>query len=67
MTADAGQAIRLHMLPEAPDGDGQPRAALVLPARPAQGNMPGRRAITLWFGSVGAAVAEKSRREGATA
>ena len=59
--------IQLHLLPEALDRDGQPRAALVLPAQQAKGNMPGRRAITLLFGSVAAAVAEKRRREGAAA
>jgi hypothetical protein len=59
--------IQLHLLPEALDRDGQPRAALVLPAQQANGNMPGRRTVTLLFGSVAAAVAEKRRREGAAA
>lgn len=59
--------IQLHLLEESMDRDGQPRVALVLPARPAEGNLPGRRAMTLMFASVGAAVAEKRRREGAAA
>lgn len=59
--------IQLHLLPEVPGADGTPRAALVLPAQQAKGTMPGRRAITLLFGTVAAAVAEKRRREGAAA
>jgi hypothetical protein len=37
------------------------------PPRPAKGNTPGRRAVTLLFGTVAAAVAEKRRREGVKA
>lgn len=67
MTGAQPAPIQLHLMPEALDHDGQPRAALVLPAEPAQGNAPGRRAMTLLFGTVAAALAEKRRREGVKA
>ncbi|RYJ02902.1 MAG: hypothetical protein EON47_06005 [Acetobacteraceae bacterium] len=67
MTGAQPAPIQLHLMPEAPGDDGTPRAALVLPAEPAKGNAPGRRAVTLLFGTVAAAVAEKRRREGAAA
>ena len=67
MTAAPAAPIKLHLLPDAPGDDGTPRAALVLPAEPAKGNAPGRRAMTLLFGTVAAALAEKRRREGAAA
>jgi hypothetical protein len=63
----AAEPIKLHLLEVNRDEDEQPRAALVLPAVRADGNAPGRRAVTLVFASVAAAVAEKRRREGATA
>lgn len=60
--------IQLHLLEGGPNrDDGQPRAALVLPAWPAEGATPGRRATTLMFTSITAAVAEKRRLEGAVA
>lgn len=67
MIAAPAAPIQLHLMPEAPGDDGTPRAALVLPAEPAKGNAPGRRAVTLLFGTVTAAVAEKRRLEGAAA
>jgi hypothetical protein len=67
LTGAATAPIQLHLMPEAPGEDGTPRAALVLPAEPTKGNAPGRRAVTLLFGTVAAAVAEKRRREGTAA
>lgn len=64
MSAAASAPIRLCLMSEALDCDGQPRAALVLPAKPAEGNEPGRRAVTLLFGTIGAAVAAKRAMEG---
>lgn len=54
--------IRLHLLPEALDRNGEPQAAPVLPA---EGGGRTRRAVTLLFASVSGAVAEKRRREAA--
>ncbi|WP_424140013.1 hypothetical protein [Roseomonas chloroacetimidivorans] len=53
--------IKLHLLPDAPDADGLPRAGLVVP--PGAKN-PSRRPILLLFGSLAAALAEKSKMEG---
>ena len=53
--------IQLHVLPEGLDRDGQPRAALVLPA---EGGGRTRRAITLLFPTIAAAVAAKRTMEG---
>lgn len=54
--------IRLHLLPEAPGGDGEPRAALVMPPK---GGGRGRRALVLLFPSIAAAVAAKAGMEAA--
>jgi hypothetical protein len=55
--------IRLHLLPEALDRDGEPRAALVVPP---SASRYGRRSITLLFPSIAAAVAAKRSMEAAT-
>jgi hypothetical protein len=52
--------IRLHLMPEAADRDGEPRAALVVPPTPSRYD---RRTITLLFSSVAAALAAKRRME----
>lgn len=54
--------ITLTLLPDAPDADGEPRAALAVPPAPGC-----RRGVLLVFASVALAVAEKSRREGGAA
>ena len=54
--------IRLHLLPEAPDHAGEPRAALVVPPTPSRYE---RRTITLLFPSVAAALAARRSMEGA--
>ena len=57
----AAPAIQLHVLPEGLDRDGQPRVALVLPA---EGGGRTRRAVTLLFPTIAAAVAAKRHMEG---
>jgi hypothetical protein len=52
--------IRLYLLPEALDRDGEPRAALVVPPTPSRYD---RRTITLLFPSVAAALAAKRGME----
>lgn len=56
MTAE----VQLHLLPEAPDAEGEPRAALVVPPMPSRYD---RRTVTLLFPSLAAALAEKRRIE----
>jgi hypothetical protein len=53
--------ITLTLLPDAPDADGLPRAGLVVPPAPSSTS---RRPILLLFGTVAAALAEKTRMEG---
>lgn len=53
--------IRLCLMPEALDCDGQPRAALVIPPSPTRYD---RRTITVLFSSLAAALAAKRRMEG---
>jgi hypothetical protein len=53
-------AIRLHLMPEAVDRDGEPRAALVVPPTPSRYD---RRIVTLLFSSVAAALAAKRDME----
>lgn len=57
MTAPA--PIRLHLLPDAPDGDGEPRAGLLIPP-----TVPARRPILLLFATVALAVQAKAEMEG---
>jgi hypothetical protein len=52
--------IRLYLLPEALDRDGEPRAALVVPPTPSRYD---RRTSTLLFPSVAAALAAKRGME----
>jgi hypothetical protein len=52
--------IRLHLMPEALDRDGEPRAALVVPPTPSRYD---RRTIVLLFPSVAAALAAKRGME----
>jgi hypothetical protein len=54
--------IRLHLLPEALDHAGEPRAALVVPPTSSRYD---RRTVTLLFPSVAAALAAKRAMEGA--
>ena len=56
----APEPIRLHLMPEALDRDGEPRAALVVPPTPSRYD---RRTVTLLFPSVAAALAAKRRME----
>ena len=53
-------AIKLHLMPEAPDASGEPRAALVVPPLPSRYD---RRAVTLLFPSIAAALAAKRNME----
>jgi hypothetical protein len=53
--------IRLHLMPEALDRDGQPRAALVVPPTPSRYD---RRTVTLLFPTIAAALAAKRDMEG---
>ena len=48
--------IQLHLMPEAVDRDGEPRAALVVPPTPSRYD---RRTVTLLYPSVAAALAAK--------
>jgi hypothetical protein len=52
--------IRLHLMPEAADRDGEPRAVLVVPPTPSRYD---RRTIVLLFPSVAAALAAKRGME----
>ncbi|HEY8612345.1 MAG TPA: hypothetical protein VIL69_13765 [Roseomonas sp.] len=56
--------IRLTLLPDLPNADGEPRAGLVLPLPP---NSTSRRAALAIFPSVTAALMEKVRLEGGAA
>ena len=58
--AEPQPLIRLHLLPEAADRDGEPRAALVVPPTPSRYD---RRTITLLFPSIAAALAAKRGME----
>ena len=53
-------AIKLQLLPDAPDGDGEARAGLLVPAGLGRTN---RRPVLLMFATIAAAVAEKQRLE----
>ncbi len=53
-------SIRLCLLSEALDRDGESRVALVVPPTPSRYD---RRAVTLLFPSIGAALAAKRRLE----
>lgn len=56
----AATSIRLHLLPDAPDAEGEPRAALLVPASsPALG----RRPALLLFANIAAAIAAKREME----
>ena len=52
-------AIKLHLLLDAPDPDGMPRAALEIPASPG----PNRHPTLLLFTNITAALAAKQRME----
>ena len=54
--------IRLCLMSEAPDCDGVPRAALVIPPSPTRYD---RRTVTVLFSSLAAALDAKRRMEGA--
>ncbi len=54
----AAQPIRLQLMQDALDGDGEPRAALLLPPK------PGRRPVLMMFSTIAAAVAVKRSLEG---
>jgi hypothetical protein len=56
----APEPIRLHLMPEALNRDGEPCAALVVPPTPSRYD---RRAVTLLFPSVAAALAAKRAME----
>ncbi|WP_419898209.1 hypothetical protein [Roseomonas sp. USHLN139] len=56
---NAAPLIRLHLLVDAPDPDGLPRAALEVPP----GAAPNRRPVWLLFSSIAAALAAKQRME----
>jgi hypothetical protein len=58
--AEPQPSIRLHLMPEAVDRDGEQRAALVVPPPPSRYD---RRTITLLFPSVAAALAAKRGME----
>jgi hypothetical protein len=58
--AEPHPSIRLHLMPEAVDHNGEPRAALVVPPTPSRYD---RRTITLLFPSVAAALAAKRGME----
>jgi hypothetical protein len=53
--------IRLTLLPDMPNSEGEPRAGLMLPLPP---NPTSRRSALAIFSSVTAALAEKARLEG---
>lgn len=53
-------AIRLHLLEDACDADGLPRAALEVPSQP---GAIVRRPLLLLFPTIALAVAEKAKRE----
>ncbi len=53
--------IRLHLMPDAPNAEGEPRAALLVPASEAALT---RRPVLLMFASIGAAIAAKREMEG---
>jgi hypothetical protein len=52
--------IRLQLLPDAPDADGQPRCGLLVPPAPSSLS---RRPILVLFHSLGAAIAAKATME----
>ena len=56
-------SIQLHLMPEALDAEGEPRAALVVPPMPSRYD---RRTVTLLFPSIAAALAAKRRLEHVT-
>ena len=56
------ETIKLHLLPDALDGNGEPRAGLLIPPAPSS---PARRPVLLVFTTLAAALAEKRTREGA--
>jgi len=60
----AAPSISLHLLPDAPNADGEPRAALLLPPT---ATAIDRRPLLRVFGSVGAALAMKRAMEGGKA
>ena len=57
---DAAPPIRLCLMPQALDRDGEPRAALVVPPTPSRYD---RRTVILLFPSVAAALAAKRGME----
>lgn len=63
-TSTANAPIRLVLLPDAPNSDGEPRAALLLPP-PATALV--RRPALQCFPTLAAALREKARQEGANA
>ncbi len=54
----AAQPIRLHLMPDAPNGDGEPRAALLLLPK------PDRRPVLMMFSTIAAALELKRSLEG---
>ena len=56
----AGDDIDLRLLPNARDGDGEPRVGLLIPPKPFSAT---RRAVLLVFATFTAALSEKQARE----
>jgi len=57
----AAPPIKLHLLPDALDAEGQPRAGLLVPPSPGSAS---RRTVMVLFPTIAAAVAAKRDMEG---